>query len=273
LVVFPNSKINLGLNILRKREDGFHDLETGFYPIPLKDALELIIDPAGEELDYTSSGLPVAGEVANNLCVKAWHLLKKDFPQLPAVKMHLLKAVPMGAGLGGGSADGAFVLKLLNEKFRLKLDQSKLLQYAATLGSDGPFFIINKPCIATGRGEILEEISLDLNGFQLVLINPAIHVNTGWAFSQLTPAVPTVSIKDIIRLPVSLWKGQLVNDFEKPVFEHYPAIKKLKEELYQQGALYAAMSGSGSSVFGIFEKDAEPVFKLPAAYFLKTLVV
>ena len=185
MIVFPNCKINLGLHILGKREDGFHNLETVFYPLLFRDALELI--PATNnttEIEFTGSGLAVDGNVSDNLCVKAYYLLKKNFPQLPLVKIHLHKAIPMGAGLGGGSADAAFMLKLLNEKFNLNISTPQLLNYALELGSDCPFFIINKPCIATGRGEILEEIEVDLSAYKIVLINPGIHINTGWAFSQ-----------------------------------------------------------------------------------------
>lgn len=271
MIVFPNCKINLGLNILRKREDGFHDLETVFYPVPLKDSLELITDSGGYGIQFSSSGIPVDGDETNNLCVKAYQLLKKDFPLIPAVKMHLHKAVPLGAGLGGGSADGAFALKLINEKFSLGLSTKQLLAYAAALGSDGPFFIHNKPCFATGRGEILEEIDLDLSSLELVLVNPGLHINTGQAFKQLSPAVPERSVKDIIRQPVSSWKDLLLNDFEKPVFAQYPAIGSIKETLYAKGAVYAAMSGSGSTVFGIFNKNEVPAFDFPPAYFIRRM--
>ena len=256
MVVFPNCKINLGLHILNKREDGFHNVETVFYPVALKDALEIIsLHDATKDVEFNTSGLAVNGAAADNICIKAYTLLKKDFPNLPAVKMHLHKAIPTGAGLGGGSSDGAFTLQLLNKKFNLDGSTAQLLNYAAQLGSDCPFFIINKPCFATGRGEILEEINVDLQAYNIVLVNPGIHVNTGWAFSQLTPALPQKSIQQIIQQPISTWKNELQNDFENPVFEKYPAIKNIKETLYTQGATYAAMSGSGSTVFGIFKKE------------------
>jgi 4-diphosphocytidyl-2-C-methyl-D-erythritol kinase len=256
MLLFPNCKINLGLHICNKREDGFHNLETVFYPVALKDALEIIPTPnSNTDIEFSSSGLTVDGNTKDNICIKAYHLLKKDFAQLPNIKMHLHKAIPMGAGLGGGSADGAFTLQLLNKKFNLNISTPQLLNYAAQLGSDCPFFIINKPCYATGRGEVLEETSVALSGHQIVLINPGIHVNTGWAFSQLTPALPQKSIKQIIEQPINTWQAELKNDFEKPVFEKYPAIKNIKEALYQQGAIYAAMSGSGSTVFGIFKNN------------------
>jgi len=270
VIVFPNCKINLGLQILDKREDGFHNLETVFYPVPFRDALE-IIPNNNAETEFTGTGLTVDGKAADNLCIKAYHLLKKDFPQLPAVKIHLHKTIPMGAGLGGGSADAAFMLNLLNSKFKLNLSTLQLLNYALQLGSDCPFFIINKPCYATGRGEILEEIPVDLSAYKVVLINPGIHINTGWAFSNIIPAPSKKSIKEIIQQPIKSWKDELINDFEKPVFTAHPQIKEVKETLYNQGAIYAAMSGSGSTVFGIFETafDTKPFGD--KNYFIKTI--
>jgi 4-diphosphocytidyl-2-C-methyl-D-erythritol kinase len=272
MVLFPNCKINLGLYILDKRKDGFHNLETVFYPVGLRDALEII--PAHHsitDIEFTSSGLKVDGDMNDNICIKAYHLLKKDFPGLPAIKMHLHKTIPMGAGLGGGSADGAFALQLLSKKFSLNLSTPKLLNYALQLGSDGPFFIINTPSLATGRGEILEPINIDLSAYQIILINPGIHINTGWAFTHLTPAVPEKTIATIIAQPIATWKEELKNDFEKPVFEKYPEIKNIKAHLYDSGAVYAAMSGSGSTIFGIFEKDiALPQFS-NTNYFVRAI--
>lgn len=267
MIVFPNCKINLGLRILNKREDGFHNLETVFYPVPFRDVLEII---PNNILEFTATGLLVDGNAEDNLCLKAYHLLKKDFPQLPAIKIHLHKTIPMGAGLGGGSADAAFMLKLLNEKFKLDLSTPKLLNYALQLGSDCPFFIKNKPCFATGRGEILEEITVDLSAYKIVLINPGIHVNTGWAFANVTPAPLKKSIKEIIQQPIGRWKDELINDFEKPVFASHPQIKEIKETLYSQGAMYAAMSGSGSTVFGIFKASFNSKPFADKNYFIKT---
>jgi 4-diphosphocytidyl-2-C-methyl-D-erythritol kinase len=272
LVLFPNCKINLGLYILRKREDGFHDLQTVFYPIPFRDALEVIQHPSPvTDLEYSGSGLMVDGNPSDNICVKAYHLLKNDFPQLPAVKMHLHKEIPMGAGLGGGSADGAFTLLLLNKKFDLGIPEHHMLRYALELGSDCPFFIKNTPCFATGRGELLEDLEIDLSAYRFVLVNPRIHINTGWAFSQIRPSAERPSLKEIVRLPVMQWKDLLTNDFEEPVFRQHAEIKNIKEALYQQGAVYAAMTGTGSTVFGIFPKEAKPAFSFPAHYFQKTL--
>ncbi|MFZ1305037.1 MAG: 4-(cytidine 5'-diphospho)-2-C-methyl-D-erythritol kinase [Ferruginibacter sp.] len=270
MVSFPNCKINLGLHILGKREDGFHNLETLFYPVPFKEALELI-PSLNSAIEFTATGLAVDGNTSDNLCVKAYHLLKKDYPEIPAVKIHLHKAIPLGAGLGGGSADAAFMLKLLNEKFKLQLSTDQLINYALQLGSDCPFFIINKPCYATGRGEVLEETTLDLSAYKIVLINPGIHINTGWAFSNITPALPVKSIKEIIQQPINSWKSELKNDFETAVFTAHPAIKEIKEALYTQGAIYAAMSGSGSTVFGIFEPNTGSLALKESNYFIKII--
>jgi len=270
LILFPNCKINLGLHILRKRNDGFHDLETVFYPLPLQDALEIIHHPSpATDIAYSGSGLTVEGNLSDNICVKAYHLLKQDFPQLPPVKMHLHKTIPMGAGLGGGSADGAFTLLLLNKKFNLGISQEDLLCYALQLGSDCPFFIRNTPCYATGRGEVMEELSLDLSAYKFAVINPGIHVNTGWAFSQITPSGNKPSLKNIIQRPVQEWKEGLGNDFEEPVSRQFPEIGSIKITLYQQGAVYAAMTGSGSTVFGIFPKTTDPELAFPGHYFVK----
>lgn len=276
MILFPNCKINLGLHITRKRPDGYHDLETVFYPLPLRDAVEIVSNqafragntaapiyagqPDGMELVLT--GLPVKGDPADNLCVKAWHLLKKDFPQLPPVQLHLHKAIPMGAGLGGGSSDAAFTLHLLNNKFKLGIPAEKLLDYALQLGSDCPFFIINQPCIATGRGELLQSIPLDLSAWSFLLVYPEVHINTGWAFEQITPAVPEKPISEVINQPVSSWKDSLINDFEAPVCRLHPALGHIKEALYASGAVYASMTGSGSSFYGIF-----PTGKVPASLF------
>ena len=269
MVCFPNCKINLGLNIIRKRPDGYHDIETLFYPIPLKDALELIKlenESLETEVNFSFSGLAIHGEVQDNLCIKAYHLLKKDFPNIPPILIHLHKLIPMGAGLGGGSADGAFSLQLLNQLCNLHLTQEILIKYALQLGSDCPFFILNKPCFATGRGEYLEEMYVNLSTYQIVVVNPKIHISTSLAFSQTIPTIPSRSIREIIQLPIHKWNGLLVNDFEKPIFHFFPQIAEIKKELYKQGALYASLSGSGSSVFGIFEKRKQPQFSFGPSF-------
>jgi 4-diphosphocytidyl-2-C-methyl-D-erythritol kinase len=275
VIVFPNSKINLGLNILRKRSDGYHDLETVFYPIPLTDILEIIENKHPEDsprMPFTISGFSVPGVPASNICAKAYKLLKRDFPKLPFIQMHLHKGVPLGAGLGGGSADAAFVLKLLNDIFSLNISGKELIDYAAELGSDCPFFIINKPCFATGRGEILEEITLDLSAYKFVIVNPGIHINTGDTFVKLKPAIPEKSIREIIAQPIETWKYQLQNDFEKVVFKQYREIVDIKDTLYRIGAIYSSMSGSGSTVYGIFKKEQQLELNFPEHYFVRELV-
>ena len=251
MIQFPNCKINLGLSILAKRADGYHELETVFYPISVSDALEIL--PA-DSLTMTQSGIAVPGDPAQNLCLKAYHLLKKDFPQLPAVQIHLHKNIPMGAGLGGGSSDGTAALVILNQQFSLGLNDQQLIDYASQLGSDCPFFVYNKACHATGRGEILTPIALDLSNYQFLLVHPGVHIATAWAFQQLNPHTKSESIQSIIEKPISDWKNDLINDFEAPVFKAEPKLSVIKDQLYQLGAIYASMSGSGSSLFGIFPK-------------------
>src|SRR6185437_8469391 len=267
MLFFPNCRINLGLRILRRRPDGYHDLETIFYPVPLKDALECIRlapenaparDPEPGTPRFTAYGLLIPGDPAHNLCLQAWRLLKKDFPELPAVHIHLLKNIPIGAGLGGGSSNGACTLKALNTQFHLGLSQEQLLHYAAQLGSDCPFFILNTPCLGGGRGERLTSVDLDLSAYTLALVDPGIHISTAKAFSLCTPAENHIPLTSIIAQPISQWCDQLVNDFEQPVFRLHPELAAVKPALYIHGALYASLTGSGSSFFGIFPKDQAP---------------
>ena len=271
MIVFPNCKINLGLRILRKRTDGYHDLETVFYPLPFCDILE-IQESNGHSsgLSFSTSGLPVESNLSN-LCAKAYELLKKDFPQLPSVTMHLHKAIPIGGGLGGGSADAAFALKLLNEKFSLGLRTQQLVRYAFQLGSDCPFFVRNQPAFATGRGELLEELRLDLSGYKIIVVNPGIPVRTSEAFDGIQPSTPKKSLKEIINQPIATWKLELVNDFETTIFVQYPETETIKNALYDNGALYASMSGSGSTVYGIFEKETKTNVDFPSHYMVKDL--
>ena len=281
MLSFPNCKINLGLNIICKRSDGYHDLETVFYPVQLKDALEIIRQPSIvnqqpttsnnqlPSVNFSSTGLTINGSQSDNLCIKAYQLLQQNFPDLvPSIKMQLHKVIPMGAGLGGGSADGAFALQLLNDKFHLKLTTEQLVNYALQLGSDCPFFILNKPCFATSRGEVMQPINLDLSAYQIVIINPEIHIGTGWAFGNIIPQSPQKSIQQIIQQPIETWREQLVNDFEKPAINQYPEIGKIKETLYQHGAVYSSMTGSGSTVFGLFSKSKKLSFSFPKHYFV-----
>lgn len=222
-------------------------------------------------IPFTVSGMSIEGDAASNLCLKAYRLLKKDFPDLPHICMHLHKVIPSGAGLGGGSADASFTLAVLNKLFDLKLTREQLTSYGIQLGSDCPFFIINKPCLAKGRGEILEEIQLDLSAYRIVLVNPGIHVNTGDAFRILQPQEPETGLSQIISKPITEWKYHLGNDFEKVIFPKHREIVDIKDELYQQGAVYASMSGSGSTVFGLFPKDMVNTFRFPRNYFVRAV--
>jgi 4-diphosphocytidyl-2-C-methyl-D-erythritol kinase len=251
MIQFPNCKINLGLSILAKRADGYHELETVFYPISVSDALEIL---PSDKLTLTQTGITVPGDPSQNLCLKAYHILKQDFPQLPAVQIHLHKNIPMGAGLGGGSSDGTSALLILNQQFSLGLNDGQLMHYASILGSDCPFFVYNKACHATGRGEVLTPIALDLSNYQFLLVHPGKHISTAWAFQQLNPHTKSESIQSIIQKPMTEWKDLLINDFEAPVFKAEPTLSNIKAQLYQLGAIYASMSGSGSSLFGIFPK-------------------
>ncbi|MDX9771404.1 MAG: 4-(cytidine 5'-diphospho)-2-C-methyl-D-erythritol kinase [Tenuifilaceae bacterium] len=252
MIAFPNAKINLGLYITEKRLDGFHNIETIFYPIyTLCDILEII--PAEhnyEPIAFSQSGLLVGGNPQDNLCVKAYHLLAKH-TTLPKVAMHLHKQIPMGAGLGGGSADGAFALKMCNDLAENPLSLPELESLALELGSDCPFFLKNIPCLGKGRGEILEPIDIKLNGY-LMLVNSGVHVNTGRAYAKCTPRSAPFDLNNLeSHYPVT-WKELIANDFENIVFPQYPVIADIKDKLYQLGAVYAGMSGSGSTVFGLF---------------------
>lgn len=276
MITFPNAKINLGLHIVERRADGYHNLETIFYPIPVEDALELHplqprrepdvadqtdtspaevksleAETAMNDCRLSLSGIAVEGEPNSNLVVKAYRLLASHHP-LPPVTIHLLKHIPTGAGLGGGSADAAFMLKMLNEQFSLHLSNDTLEEYAARLGADCAFFIRNQPVFAHGIGNLFRPIPLSLKGYVLWLVKPDIFVSTREAFAHITPHKPAISLEELIREPVERWRDRMVNDFEASVFPQHPRLAQLKENFYRQGALYAAMSGSGSSLFGLF---------------------
>lgn len=255
MVVFPNAKINLGLYVVEKRTDGFHNLETIFYPVPWKDALEAV--PAtGNETSLTSTGLVVDTIPEKNLVMRAYRLLA-DEHNLPKLDIYLHKAIPFGAGLGGGSADAAFMLTMLNLLFDLGISEGKLAEYAATLGSDCAFFVYNRPMIACGRGEILSPIKVDLSGYTIVLVKPPFGISTPEAFSGITPKQPKIALAEAIKQPVERWKDVLSNDFEPHLFEKHPQLASIKQQLYDHGAIYAAMSGSGSTIFGIFKNDVQ----------------
>lgn len=267
MIAFPNCKINIGLHILRKRPDNYHDIETVFYPVQLCDVLE-ILPLKKSEVSFTNTGINIEDK-SGNLCLKAYQLIKNDFPALPPVSIHLHKVIPIGAGLGGGSSDAVATLQLLTKIFSLEISNEKLSEYALLLGSDCPFFILNKPALAKGRGEILEPVEPLLKGYHIAVIFPDIHCNTTKAFSSVTPAVPGNSLTELYRSPVSEWANNMYNDFEQSVFIEHPSIKQIKEYLYEAGADYASLSGSGSTVYGLFKNDI-PVLNLPAAYFVYT---
>jgi 4-diphosphocytidyl-2-C-methyl-D-erythritol kinase len=264
MICFPNAKINVGLEVIRKREDNYHDLETIFYPISLSDILEL---NSSERTKITLTGLEIENDPENNLVMKAYRLLKEAF-NLPPVEFHLHKLIPAGAGLGGGSSDAAFTLMSLNELFQLNIKKDKLLDYASTLGSDCAFFILNKPVFAEGKGNLFSEIKISLNGLTLVLIKPPFAVSTAQAYSSIIPHLPDFSLLESINKPVDTWENYVFNHFEKHVFQLFPQIGKIKDLLYESGALYASMSGSGSSVYGLFKDVPENLKDKFNGYFI-----
>jgi len=259
MVAFPNCKINLGLNIVSKRTDGYHDIESVFYPVPWVDFLEII--PAPLPL-FKFDGIKFNCPENENLCSKAYYLLKSIY-KLPEISLFLYKNIPMGAGLGGGSSDAAFTISLLNSLFSLNNDEKILTEIASQIGSDCAFFIHNKPGYICGTGSEYSPVSLSLKGYQIFIIKPEISVSTREAYSIIKPQKPEININEIIKLPVKEWKNLLVNDFEEPVFKIFPEIKILKDTLYEQGAVYASMSGSGSAVYGLFESDTHINFSFP----------
>lgn len=257
MVVFPPCKINIGLRVLNRRPDGFHNLCSLFYPVPFSDALELIRSSATR---LHLSGLPVKGELEDNLCLKAYYLLKKDFPEIPDFDIFLHKAIPTGAGLGGGSSDAAWMLRALNKECNLALSGHQLLHYAAQLGSDCSFFTQDKACLAKGKGEILEPLDFDvIQKHHLLLICPPVQVYTGEAYRQIHPSPQAVPLVSLIKQPLATWSKTIVNDFENPVFKQHPYLKEIKEVLYSKGAIYASLSGSGASVYGLFKEAVDPL--------------
>ncbi len=248
MIVFPNAKINIGLHIVSKRTDGYHNLETVFFPLKIADALEMV---ESNDFSFSVSGIALEGSADDNLVLKAWKLLKNDF-DLPPVQFHLHKTIPAGAGLGGGSSDAAFTLKVVNDFFDLDLSNDRLKAYARKLGADCPFFIDNLPAMATGIGDQLQPLEIDLSAYQIVVLKPQCSVSTAEAYRNVQPAKSLFDLRQLEKLPLEQWKDVVVNGFEKSVFPLYPEIGKYKEFLYQQGALFASMSGSGAAVFGIF---------------------
>ena len=267
MLVFPNAKINFGLNILRKRPDGYHDLETCFHPVPWADVLEIV---ESEVFSISTSGIDIPDD-GPNIIEKAYQSLSEDH-DLPPVDIHLHKVVPIGAGLGGGSADAAFALRLLNEKFNLSLSDEQLIKYAIPIGADCAFFIKNKPMLASGIGEKLIEVELSLEGKKILMVYPGIHISTKEAYSNINPGKPEISIAEILKNhSIADWKDLLKNDFEESIFSAYPVLESIKEQLYQDGAEYAAMSGSGSCMFGIFNEKPKNTFPEKYNVFIGTL--
>jgi 4-diphosphocytidyl-2-C-methyl-D-erythritol kinase len=257
MVIFPKAKINLGLRITGKRPDGFHDIETIFYPVGLCDALELVVNGENHDKDtFTLSGIGIDSDPGNNLVLKAVNKLRSSY-NLPFLKIHLHKNIPTGAGLGGGSSDAAFTLKMMNRLFELALSPRELKNFALELGSDCPFFLDCQPSFATGRGDNLRPVDAMLEGLYLVLVNPGIPVSTKEAYMSCVPSRPDVSLPELIQYPVSEWREVIINDFEKTIFEKFPQIGIIKKVLYNNGALYSSMSGSGSTVYGIFTVKPE----------------
>ena len=259
MITFPLAKINLGLNVVERRPDGYHNLQTVFMPVPLTDALEVhemdAAFPSEVDCDLKVTNIAVEGDEQRNLVVRAYNMLKSEFPQMPRVHAHLRKDIPTQAGMGGGSSDCAAMLLLLNRMFSLGLTQQQLIDRAAQLGADCPIFILNRPAYAEGIGEKLTPIELSLQDYYLAIVRPNIPVPTKEAFSRIKPHMPAKNCLDIVRQPIDTWRHELVNDFEESVFALHPEIGAVKQRLYDLGAVYAAMSGSGSALFGIFKKE------------------
>ena len=261
MITFPIAKVNLGLNVVERRPDGYHNLQTIFYPVGIKDALEVfpMADdfPSVADCDIKVTNIAIEGDEQRNLVVRAYQLLKKDFPALPRLHAHLYKGIPTQAGMGGGSSDASAMLLLLNKEFHLGLSDEQLIQYAAQLGADCAIFILNRPAYAEGIGEQLTPICLDLSGWYMGVVRPDIPVPTKEAFAHITPHIPAKCCRDIVMQPVETWKGELINDFEESVFVVHPELATIKEQLYRLGAVYAAMSGSGSALFGLFRQPID----------------
>jgi len=253
MICFPNCKINIGLNITEKRLDGYHNIETIFYPVSLCDIIEIV---ESSKTEFTTSGNIIPGNIDSNLCIKTYNILKEKF-DLPPVKIHLHKVIPTGAGLGGGSADAAFMIKLLNDIFSINMSNEQMHEIASKLGSDCAFFIHNKAVFATEKGDVFHNLNIELSNYNLLLVKPDIHISTPEAYSLIKPKKPSVSLAYIDVSKIHEWKNDIKNDFEEVVFNKFPEVKNIKEEMYNAGAVYASMSGSGSAVYGIFENKID----------------
>ncbi len=255
MISFPNGKINIGLSITEKRKDGFHNIETVMVPVNINDVLEIIVSPR-KVLSFTRTGIHLEGNPLDNLVCKAFYLLKKDF-NLPEVEIHLHKVIPSGAGLGGGSSDAAFTIRMINQLFGLNLSESQMEDYARTLGSDCAFFIKNKPALAAGKGDVFENICPDLEKYYLVIVKPDLHISTPEAYSWIQPKLKEIPLKDLIAAPMINWKHTVINDFEMEIIKRYPGIKTIRDKLYESGAIYTSLTGSGAAVYGIFSERIE----------------
>ena len=271
MITFPIAKINLGLNVVERRPDGYHNLETVFYPVPISDALELTIMntkfPSTVDCDIKVTNLEVEGDEQRNLVVRAYQLLKQDFQQMPRIHAHLWKGIPTQAGMGGGSSDCAYTIRLLNEMFTLGLSDEQMIQYAARLGADCAFFILSRPAYAEGIGELLQPISLNLSSYYIGIVRPNIPVSTREAFSLIKPQKPAKCCREVVMQTIETWREELTNDFEQSVFTLHPEIGAIKQQLYDLGAVYAAMSGSGSAVFGLFQNEIDLAAHFPKDVF------
>lgn len=271
MLLFPGCKINIGLFITNRRSDGYHELETIFYPLDLHDVLEVV--PAKDKTSLSVSGKKIPGDMESNLVWKAYHLLKKDFGDaVPELDIYLNKTLPMGAGLGGGSADGSYMLRLVNDYCKLGLNDEQLAAYALQLGSDCPFFIYNTPQFAKGRGEKMQPINIDLSPYSIQLICPQVHVPTAKAFSLVVPCDAPYDLRKLPQLPVEQWKYYISNDFETPIFSIHTALAEIKDQLYKAGAIYVSMSGSGSSIYAIFKKG-EKAAEIKARVFYESFYI
>jgi 4-diphosphocytidyl-2-C-methyl-D-erythritol kinase len=266
MIAFPNAKINIGLHVTEKRDDGYHSIESVFYPLGLTDAVEVVPHPGGKGLSFTQSGIPIPGETEGNLCLKAFELISREYA-LPPVKIHLHKHIPIGAGLGGGSSDGAFFIRLLNDAFELGLAWGEMHHYAKQLGSDCSFFISNRPAYVTGRGDQFESMAFSLKGYHLVLVAPPVHINTAEAYSYIKPMPSRLDLESFVgEQPPSEWKGIVVNDFESSLFAGYPELGEIRKKLDKMGALYSSITGSGSAVYGLFEKEIVCSDEFPSCF-------
>lgn len=269
MIAFPCVKINLGLYISGKRTDGFHDIKSIFYPVPFGDMVEVI--SSGESPRLYASGIPVPGKVSDNLCMKAYDLIREKHG-LPGSKVFLHKLIPIGSGLGGGSSDAVAVLKLCNEHFGLELDKSELKDYAAELGSDCPFFVDEKPALVSGRGDKMKDAEIDLDGFSIIIVHTGNPISTAEAYRNVEYQQPDINLEELHNIPLKLWRKKLQNCFEPFAFEKYPELENIKKRFYNSGAIYASMTGSGSAIFGIYDKKIDENTLFPKKdYFVKRI--